>query len=162
MKSHKKYIFILLVLFLPHQILSQEKEEKHTLAVTGIAIPIFLFTYHFGLSYDYLLTNPNKNLGFSVGAAGRYGYSSGVPGDDKIMSKSDFLRSDTGGKVWWYFDSSDTKLKIQFKRCIPAHGVEARCGWQRFDCRPRVEKFELECGAVCYGQRSTRFYFLLD
>jgi len=78
------------------------------------------------------------------------------------MSKSDFLRSDAGGKVWWYFDSNGTRLKIQFKRCITAHGVEARRMWQRFDRRPCVEKFEFECGAVCYRQRITRFYFLFD
>lgn len=76
--------------------------------------PIFVLLYNFGLNYDYLLTEPNTNFGFSAGIASRYGYSTGGVSADQLSTSRDFFRSDIEGKFWWYLASSDTEFGLFF------------------------------------------------
>lgn len=114
MKWRKKPIILMVIFFLHYPISGQEqaREKKHTIVITGIAIPIFTFMYNVGISYDYLLTKPTNDFGLSVGMAGRQGYSMGIADADKLMSKGSFLRADIVSKFWWHLQSNDTRIGL--------------------------------------------------
>jgi hypothetical protein len=117
MKTYRKICFLILIGFLVEcPTFSEEKksEKNHTLAVSGMVIPIFTPAYNVGLNYDYQLTDTNKNFGFSLGVAWRYGFAAGVPGSDKLRGKGDFFRSDLSGKFWWHLESHDTRFGLFF------------------------------------------------